>query len=698
MIYECSSNLIPMWIIYICIRLYVYSYIMTQAYNGHWSVPSGMVKIGTFFNPVVWKTWSKQQAWRQARSSMTWCIINFCLAVLMYLELTIFGLRSYLDLKTPMFWYIECVIATLLLLNTVFHFGLYLRPYVTSSSVEMTPGQKTLLAIRDTDLGFKVSPQKSSGSPSSEGSLVFSVSTPTAQSSPSSGRLTPTNLGSGTINYSNQSVNFSPYSPASSYDRGSLSGNVGTPFSQFTASPNISGYAPNLSGYSPNVSGYSSQGIGYGPNLSGYSPNLSGYSPNLSGYSTNLSGYNPNLSGYNPNLSGYSPNMSSFSPGTVYTPSPNVSGFAPNISGYSPNICAFVSGSPGMTGIADTSGLRSRHSLSQTMKNAAASSSFDRITDLHSLSKYLREQDEKEYLKSAISSPENSGGSSFWSYGRTAMDYTHVLKKYVYQLASRSSHSLATPNNDNDQSIAFNGKDVWSKRGVTEDDLFLWIERLRKWVCLTIVSPLRKEIEEVNAGLRRIGSEDTEIGEVGVSTLKQLALTKGPYVPTLNAVVPYLDFSSNQEYLVKRIRDLGKDGCMSEFCWNSGGDYGKDWGEHLPTDAALVMHLFCTYMDSRLPTQPKYPDGKTFSAQHFIKTPDKPNLDKEDTVCLYQSSINPPHFQVVIGKTVHKLSNGRNNMFQALLLFLHHVDTKEHGMLGRVSLGMSGVNITWIFK
>lgn len=350
------------------------------------------------------------------------------------------------------------------------------------------------------------------------------------------------------------------------------------------------------------------------------------------------------------------------------------------------------------TGMADTSGLRSRHTLSQTMKNAAASSSFDRITDLHSLSKYLREQDEKEYIKSALSSPENSGGSSFWNYGRTAMDYTHVLKKYVYQLASRSPHSLTTTNNDNDQSNSYNGEDVWTKRGVTEDDLFLWVERLRKWICLTIVSPLRKEIEEVNAGLRRIGSEETEIGEVGVSTLKQLALTKGPYVPTLNAVVPYLDFSSNQEYLVKRIKDLGKDGCMGEFCWNSGGDYGKEWGEHLPSDAALVMHLFCTYMDSRLPAQPKYPDGKTFTSQHFIKTPDKPNLDKEDTVCIYQSSISPPHFQVVIGKTVHQIPKGRNNMFQALLLFLHHIDTKEHGMLGRVNLGMSGVNITWIFK
>ena len=35
------------------------------------------------------------------------------------------------------------------------------------------------------------------------------------------------------------------------------------------------------------------------------------------------------------------------------------------------------------------------------------------------------------------------------------------------------------------------------------------------------------------------------------------------------------------------LTDLGKDGCMSEFTWNSGGHYGKPWGEHLPTDAAV---------------------------------------------------------------------------------------------------------------
>lgn len=35
--------------------------------------------------------------------------------------------------------------------------------------------------------------------------------------------------------------------------------------------------------------------------------------------------------------------------------------------------------------------------------------------------------------------------------------------------------------------------------------------------------------------------------------------------------------------------------------------------------------MLCTYFDTRLPAQPKYPDGKTFTSQYFIKTPDKPS-------------------------------------------------------------------------
>ncbi|ESO84371.1 hypothetical protein LOTGIDRAFT_132324, partial [Lottia gigantea] len=277
-------------------------------------------------------------------------------------------------------------------------------------------------------------------------------------------------------------------------------------------------------------------------------------------------------------------------------------------------------------------------------------------------------------------------------------DNTHLLSKYQYQVSTRSPQSPSAKNSLTDiTSNSGTEEVVWGQFGVSEDDLYIWTEKLRKWISLTVVSRLAQEIKDINKALRRIGCEDTQIGEVGVSTLKQLALTKGNFIPGFNSVVPYLDFSSNQEYFTRRILELGKDGCMSEFCWNSGGDYGKKWGEHLPTDSAIVMHLLCTYMDSRLPAQPRFPDGKTFTSQYFIKTPDKPNLSKKDNLLLHQTSINPPCYQVVVGENIFTLPKGRNNMFQALLLFLYHVKHKQDGMLGRINLGLSGINLLWIF-
>ena len=42
--------------------------------------------------------------------------------------------------------------------------------------------------------------------------------------------------------------------------------------------------------------------------------------------------------------------------------------------------------------------------------------------------------------------------------------------------------------------------------------------------------------------------------EVSVSTLRQLALTKAAHVPTLANIIPFLEVSSNQEYVVTRIK------------------------------------------------------------------------------------------------------------------------------------------------
>lgn len=44
------------------------------------------------------------------------------------------------------------------------------------------------------------------------------------------------------------------------------------------------------------------------------------------------------------------------------------------------------------------------------------------------------------------------------------------------------------------------------------------------------------------------------VAEASISSLKQAALVKAPLIPTLNAIVQYLDLTPNQEYLVERIK------------------------------------------------------------------------------------------------------------------------------------------------
>lgn len=60
------------------------------------------------------------------------------------------------------------------------------------------------------------------------------------------------------------------------------------------------------------------------------------------------------------------------------------------------------------------------------------------------------------------------------------------------------------------------------------------------------------------------------------------------FMPSLATLIPFLEVTTNQEYLEKRIRELARAGCMSEFKWNGGSSYkGKEWDDSLPTDCSV---------------------------------------------------------------------------------------------------------------
>lgn len=324
------------------------------------------------------------------------------------------------------------------------------------------------------------------------------------------------------------------------------------------------------------------------------------------------------------------------------------------------------------------------------------------MEDLKSLERFLRSEEEKSH-RSQLGSPESvspSHSPTFWNYNRSVGDYAQSLRKFLYQPACRSQAPSAHKD-ETDLGSKQAAEEVWARittsRAVV-DRIDSWTAKLRNWISDTILVPLAKEIDSVNGQLRRMGCPELQIGEASISSLKQAAVMKASLIPTLTSIVQYLDITPNQEYLVDRIRELSHSGCMSSFRWNGGGDLkNRKWDTDLPTDCAILMHVFCTYLDSRLPPHPKYPDGKTFTSQHFSHTPDKPDVTKENLFCIHQSSTTPPHYQLIYQGHFYSLPKGRNNLFHTILMFLYVIKTKESGMLGRVNLGLSGVNILWIF-
>ncbi|XP_053572356.1 transmembrane protein 209 isoform X2 [Bombina bombina] len=423
-----------------------------------------------------------------------------------------------------------------------------------------------------------------------------------------------------------------------------------------------------------------------GQSVLSYSPSRS---PSSSPKFSSSCGYSPQLQAILPNSSGSFTSAMPYSPNSSYSTGPS----------YSP-----THGSPqypSSLGPVESGGLRSRYRSSPT-SFISPTGTEDYMTDVKLLDLFLRCEEEKKH-RTQLGSPESNSPSNsptFWNYNRTMGDYAHTLRKFQYQLACRSQAPSANKD-ESDLGSKQAAEEVWARVTMNRqllDYIDSWTANIRNWINETILVPIVHEMESVNTQLRRHGCPELQIGESSISSLKQAALMKGPLIPTLNIIVQYLDITPNQEYLFERIKELSHGGCMSSFRWNSGGEFkGRKWDTDLPTDSSIIMHVFCTYLDARLPPHPKYPDGKTFTSQHFVQTPDKPDISNENLFCIHQSSINPPHYELVYQKHCYNLPKGRNNLFHTLLMFLYIIKTKESGMLGRVNLGLSGVNILWIY-
>lgn len=114
------------------------------------------------------------------------------------------------------------------------------------------------------------------------------------------------------------------------------------------------------------------------------------------------------------------------------------------------------------------------------------------------------------------------------------------------------------------------------------------VTNLKRWISGTVVARVSTEMSKIDGLFKAKGLGDLQIGHVGLERLKKTAenhlVTRN--IPTLPLMIPFLELTPNQEYLVNRIKELSKGSCLAQFRHNL-TNASVPWDEHLPTDAAV---------------------------------------------------------------------------------------------------------------
>lgn len=337
------------------------------------------------------------------------------------------------------------------------------------------------------------------------------------------------------------------------------------------------------------------------------------------------------------------------------------------------------------------------------------------ITDPKRIKQYLKETNEAE-AKNASVLPDshlnqtNESFSSFWNNCRFD-DLSALLKTSLYQL-SPSTNATTSPTSSSKQNVKDDHMNVLGKnldgnseilKKIPSEKLSAYVANLRLWISDTILHRLVKEFDYINEKLQSRGFSDIQVGAVGLERLKKTAENHqliALHVPTLPMIIPFLEMSTNQEYLVKRIRDLAHGKCISDYRWNSGTAYGGvSWNDHMPTDSAILFHLFCTYFDSQLLPLPNR--NRPFFSQYVIEIDgnkksqmeilgEVKNKAKCAILCM-----NPmrPKINFISDEVIHTCAHDRNNLFYVIIQFLLFMKSRSDSLLEGVSLGKRGINI-----
>ncbi|XP_075981551.1 transmembrane protein 209 [Anticarsia gemmatalis] len=311
---------------------------------------------------------------------------------------------------------------------------------------------------------------------------------------------------------------------------------------------------------------------------------------------------------------------------------------------------------------------------SPRLERLAAADRF--IADRRALADYLREW----------GAAQAAGSGAAESAGEA---WTRTPPSHHYQLASTDSAegSALEEGGGATGGAAARAPAVWRRLLLEPQRLTEWNQNLRLWLHVTILERLVREMALVDAALAALGLGDVRLGHVSAERLQKLPAAAA--LPSLAALLPYLEPFADQRYVVQRIRELTHGGCLSAYRWNGGG---SDWDESKPTDAEVVLHLLAAYLDGQLPPAPA---ARPFSASHLSAAPG-PSPRGPHALAIHRVSARPPHYVLVLADETVEVSRGRNNLLHTILLFIAAAARGEPPALQRLHLGPAGLNMLWI--
>ncbi|KAJ1647811.1 hypothetical protein J3B02_001330 [Coemansia erecta] len=169
---------------------------------------------------------------------------------------------------------------------------------------------------------------------------------------------------------------------------------------------------------------------------------------------------------------------------------------------------------------------------------------------------------------------------------------------------------------------------------------------------------------------------------------------------------------SCRDYIIQRVHTLSQSVALPAYAFDCGGSYvpstdsstsanaaassslqttsEKPWNptQH-PTDAQLLFHLFCTFMDQTMP--PVQNTRNPFTDRYVLQSDRKP--DHNLPAQIIQVVRKRPHFCLFVKGSFYDVAANRNNLFIVLILFVLEIQRECAGYLGLTNLGGKHVDL-----